>query len=229
MNEAKTPAKASASPSVTGQGGYRYLFPYIDVEKGEDFIPFSVDLPNDIAAVVGVLVLCNGEVSVAGGDGVAATAIATLEDNIAKAQQRYRRTNILNGYFEYEVGYDARERVQLDRYALGTVSIRSFEESGLFYSQTVLPQAFGLHFRSEFGAEAHGRFEYHAVSGKRTAFVPVHVDGLSTELFGFFEPTAFGKQVGAAGSGLYDPFTEDFVHPYRVSLALKCITKSLAG
>lgn len=224
MSTTATRQAGQQSPAQ-GQGGYRYLFPYIDVIEGEDFIPFSIDLPNDIAAVVGVLVLCNAEVSVAGGDGVAATAISTLEDNIAAAQERYRRTNILNGYFEYQIGYEARERVQLDRYALGTVSLRSFEESGLFYSQTVLPQAFGLHFKSDFGAEAHGRFEYHAVSGKRSAFVPVFVDGISTELFGFFEPTAFGRQVGAADSGLYDPFTEDFVHPYRISLALKCIVK----
>ena len=218
---------SSISKAVPGQGGYKYLFPSIEVTEGADFIPFSIDLPNDVLAVVGVLVLCNAQVSIAGGDTVAATAISTIEENIASTQERYRRTAILNGFFEYEIGYEAKERVQLDRYALGTVSLKSYEQSGLFYSQTVLPQSFGIHFRSEFGAEAHGRFEYHAVTGKRTAFVPVYVDGISTELFGFFEPTAFGRHIPQADGVQYDPFTETHVSPYRVSLALKCITKNM--
>lgn len=218
-----------STEAVRGQKGYRYLFPSIEVDRAEEFIPFSIDLPNDIESVVGVLVLNNAEVWLGGGDAVAETVLAGLEASIANAQARYRKTAILNGFFEYGIGPSDRQRIQLDRYALGTISLRSFEQSGLFYSQSVLPQAYSMHFKSDLGAEAHGRFEYHAVTAKRSAFVPVRVDGLSTELLGFFEPSAFGREVGTSDSGLYDRFTESFVQPYRVTMALKCITKQAKG
>lgn len=209
---------------------YKYLVHHLQVSQAADFIPFTIDLPNDVAEVVGVAISNNARVNVAGGSSVATTIIGDLPARINEAQLKYNRTNVLLGKFRYQVaGFpypEVWEELPLNRFALGAISLRSYEKSGLFYSQSVLPSRFVLSFSTEFGGQAKGSFNYRTFDNKRRIFIPVRIEGSSTELSGFFEPFAFGKVIQqAAGKSASELAESDFTEPYQVSIYLKCTLK----
>ena len=209
---------------------YKYLVHHLQVNQAADFIPFTIDLPNDVAEVVGLAIGNNARVNVAGGSTVANTIIGDLPVRIMAAQTRYNRTNVLLGKFRYQVaGFpypEVWEELPLNRFALGSISLRSYEKSGLFYSQSVLPSRFVLRFATEFGGQASGIFNYRTFDNKRRIFIPVRIDGTSTELSGFFEPFAFGKLIQqVAGKTSTELAETDFTEPFQVSIYLKCTLK----
>ena len=203
----------------------KYLIRHIPVTESANNIPFTISIPSDVEAVIGVAVNNNARVNVGGGDEIAWSVLGSIASKIVDAQKLYERTAILKGRFTYYPieGSDYRAEVQLNRFALGNVSLRSYERSGQFYSQTILPSHFNLGFcgTAPGGAFRQGQFRVRTHENKSKIFVPVNIAGTTTEIQGFIEPFDFGKAISSSTDELYKANT-DFVNPYQASIYLLC-------
>ena len=204
---------------------YKYLVKHVPVGKAASNIPFTIILPSDVKQVIGVAINNNAKVNVAGGTEIAWSVLTSLQDKIKQAQQLYNQTAILKGKFSYYPidGSYYREDVLLNRFALCNVSLRSYERSGQFYSQTLLPSRFNLGFcgTEPDNVYREGSFMFRTFENKKRLFVPVNVEGISTEIQGFIEPFDFGKTISSSTDELFKANT-DFVNPYQASIYLLC-------
>ena len=204
-----------------------YIVKHVKIDKSANNIPFTIVLPNNVKQVIGVMVNNNAKVNVSGGVSVVAPVISPLISLLRPAAHNSLETTSLQaGSFSFAAASatPALTEIPLNRFALGNVTLRSYERSGQFYTQTILPSHFNLGFLSDPDSPVfqQGQVRYRTFESKKKVFMPVLVDGISTEITGFFVPYAFGKNIVTTTDPQYMA-ANDFVPPYRISIYLLCL------
>ena len=202
---------------------YQYIVKHVAIDKSANNIPFTIVLPNDVKQVIGVMVNNNASVNVSGGVSVATPVISAMPTMLSGHGEGDTQA-LQAGKFTLSPHSPILKEIPLNRFALGNVTLRSYERSGQFYTQTILPSHFNLGFLSDPDSPLfqQGQVRYRTFENKKKVFMPVLIDGISTEITGFFAPYAFGKNIVTTTDEQYMA-THDFVPPYRISIYLLCL------
>lgn len=208
---------------------FKVLIAKISVNADQSHFPIDISLPNDVKQVVGIAISNNATAWIAGEDSVSGSTITNLPASFIAAQKAYDRSNILEGKIRYRVVFDpygeAYDEVTLNKYTLGTVSLKSYDKSGQFFNGPVQPKTFKVSYTDAYGGGYTGQFKIKEFEDKSRIYTPVNVDGSSTKITGFYQPFAFGQTIETPPTDATLLATTSFVAPYEVTIYLQYTTR----
>lgn len=233
------------------QREYHYEVFSLEIDQsrqGQHFIPFTIKLPHDVNAVVGVQITTDAKASVGLVDELSFGELipdvqlkGDIEESqlrlpIKKAQQDYLRSGRVHGKIIIDQGIQANASgvfpreywIRLDKFRISEVSLQSYEKSGQFYSQDINPGRFIINGYHSLDRILHQHLFYlNTDQKKQRNYVPVMVEGTTKELFGFLKTTDFGKTVASPNSYTDEEKAErDYLQaPYMIRIYLKCTLK----
>lgn len=233
-----------------------FTLPINESMEGERFIPFNIVLPNDVDKVVGLIINSDVKAQISSADTynmdifpealIAQNLLlpsnigSVVADALNEAKAQYKKDNLLRGkivgFFDTLVNnFNGRTEIKLDKYRLGTISLKTYEESDLFYSQDINPDKLGINIIKEnsmFGTlEGVDKIPFFIkpLKKKSNQYLPVFFDGVTREIFGFYRPTEFGTkfsktEILTTNNDPTDVYT-DHVEPYTIRIYLQCTLK----